>query len=149
MTAPEAAPGPPPDHLVGLILGSLTFGVTLGVGLLSLVTWGIRTLQGSGLSLPRTERGFTAGLLPIVLAGTFGAMLAGGFATWKLLGAIGNPWRKAMLGIVAGAGSFVVALVTWPVDRAFGRSGLLVLAALAAVLCGLIAWRLTIWRRPA
>jgi hypothetical protein len=148
MTIPEAAPGPP-EHFVGLILGALTFGVTLGAGLLSLVTWAIRTLQGSGLSLTQTERGFTAGLLPIVLAGTFGAMLAGGFATWKLLAPIGNPWRQAMLGVIAGAGSFVVALVTWPVDRAFGPTGLLVLAGLAAVLCGLIARQLTIWRKTA
>jgi hypothetical protein len=36
-----------------------------------------------------------------------------------------------------------VALVTWPVDRAFGRAGLLALAGLAAALCVALGRRLT------
>jgi len=120
---------------LGLVLGALAFGVTLGVGLLALVTWVIRVLQAGGFAAIDPRRGLTPGLLPLVLAGTLAAMAAAGAATWALLAPIANPWRRAMLGIIAGAASFVVALVTWPVDRAFGRSGLLALAALATLLC--------------
>jgi hypothetical protein len=131
-----------PD-LVGRIIGALAFGVALGTGVLAVVTWGIRLLQGSNLAIATPQRGFTAGLLPVLLIGTLGAMVAAGISTWTLLEPIGNPWRKAMLGIIAGSGSFVVALVTWPVERAFGRSGLLVLAALALSICVLVGWKLS------
>ncbi|HEV8612969.1 MAG TPA: hypothetical protein VGQ73_05625, partial [Gemmatimonadales bacterium] len=70
-------------------------------------------------------------------------MVAAGISAWTLLGPLGNPWRKAMLGIIAGTGSFVVALVTWPVERALGRSGLLALAAACASICALLGWRLS------
>jgi len=133
-------PPVPPDFL-GRILGALAFGVALGTGVLAVVTWGVRLLQGSGLAMAEPQRGFTAGLLPVLLIGTLGAMVAAGISTWTLLGSIGNPWRKAMLGIIAGTGSFVLALLTWPVERAFGRTGLLVLAAVALSTCGLLGWR--------
>ncbi len=141
MTGPgHAGPAPAPvGDILGLILGALAFGTFLGVGLLSLVTWLIRTLQ----------RGFTARLLPVIVLGTIGAMVAAGTATWTLLSPVNNPWRKAMLGVIAGAGSFVVALVTWPVDRSFGRPGLLALAGLAALGCLLIGRRLSRARMPA
>jgi hypothetical protein len=134
---------------LGLVADALAFGVTLGVGLLALVTWGIRAIQAGGLAATDPRRGLTTGLLPLVLAGTLGAMVAAGGATWTLLGPIGNPWRRAMLGIIAGGAAFVVSLVTWPVDRAFGRAGLLGLAALAAALCLLLARRLARPRNPA
>ena len=151
MTAPRdpaLAPTPGGD-ILGLILGALAFGVSLGVGLLSLVTWLIRTLQASDLALAQPERGFTSRLLPFIILGTLGAMAAAGTATWNLLSPVDNPWRKAMLGVIAGAGSFVVALVTWPVDRSFGRPGLLGLAAVAGFGCVLIGRRLSRARMPA
>lgn len=145
MTAPaEPSPAPAPvGDILALILGALAFGILLGVGLLSLVTWLIRTLQASDLILAQPQRGFTARLLPVIILGTVGAIVAAGTATWTLLSPIDNPWRKAMLGVIAGAGSFVVALVTWPVDRSFGRPGLLALAGLAALGCLLIGRRLS------
>jgi hypothetical protein len=130
--------------LIGRILGALAFGVALGTGLLALVTWCIRALQSSRLAIATPgARGFTPGLLPVLLIGTLGAMVAAGISAWTLLGPLGNPWRKAMLGIIAGTGSFVVALVTWPVERALGRSGLLALAAACASICALLGWRLS------
>lgn len=144
MTLPGASAAASPEDADALSrsLGALAFGLALGTGLLAVVTLGIRILQGSGLSIAAPARGLTPGLLPVLLAGTLGAMVAAGVSTWSLLGPIGNAWRKAMLGIIAGMGSFVVALVTWPVERAFGRLGLVALAAVAATLCGLIGWRL-------
>jgi len=139
-------PEPPPPDFVALVLGALAFGVMLGAGLLSLVSWTVRTIQGSGLDLAVTPRGLTAGLLPVVLLGTLGAILAAGLATWKLLAPIRNPWRQAMLALIAGLGSFALSLVTLPIDRAFGRPGLLVLAGAAALACLLVFRRL---HRPA
>jgi len=145
---PKPAPAPVGDVL-GLILGALAFGMSLGVALLSLVTWLIRTLQSSDLPLAQPERGFTSRLLPVIILGSLGAMTAAGTATWTLLSPVDNPWRKAMLGVIAGAGSFVVALVTWPVDRSFGRPGLLGLAAVAGLGCLFIGRRLSRARTPA
>lgn len=144
---PMPAPAPVGD-ILALILGALAFGMSLGVGLLSLVTWLIRTLQASDLPLAQPERGFTSRLLPVIILGSLGAMAAAGTATWTLLSPVDNPWRKAMLGVIAGAGSFVVSLVTWPVDRSFGRPGLLALAGLAALGCLLIGRRLSRLRMP-
>ena len=126
------------------------FGVTLGTGLLALVTWGVRELQGSRLAIAAPGgRGLTPGLLPVLLIGTLAALVAAGIAAWVLLEPLGNPWRRAMLGIITGSAAFVVALVTWPVERAFGRPGLLVLAAACAVVCGLLGWRLSRGEQPA
>lgn len=120
------------------------FGVTLGTGLLALLTWGIRGLQDSRLAIAApAERGLTAGLLPVLLIGTLAALVAAGLAAWVLLESLGNPWRRAMLGIITGSAAFVVALVTWPVERALGRAGLLGLAAGCAVLSGVVGWRLS------
>ena len=150
MTAPgNPGPAPPPaGDVLGLSLGALAFGISLGLGLLSLVTWLIRTLQASDLTVAQLQRGFTTRLLPVIILGTLGAMVAAGTATWTLLSPVDNPWRKAMLGVIAGAGSFVAALVTWPVDRSFGRPGLLALAGLAALGCLLIGRRLSRARIP-
>ncbi len=122
----------------------MAFGVSLGTGLLALVTWGVRALQGSRLAMAAPAgRGLTPGLLPVLLIGTLAALVAAGISAWVLLEPLGNPWRRAMLGIITGSAAFVVALVTWPVERAFGRPGLLALAAGSAVLCGVLGWRLS------
>ena len=136
-------PGPEPADAVKLAAGALAFGVTLGVGLLALVTWIVRSIQGSDLAIARTTRGLSAALLPVLLLGTLAAMAGAGIAIWTLLSPIDNPWRKAMLSIIGGAASFVVALITWPVDRAFGKDGLLGLLALSLLLCWLIGRRLS------
>jgi hypothetical protein len=130
--------------LIGRIIGAMAFGVSLGTGLLAVVTWGIRALQGSSLAIaaPGT-RGLTPGLLPVLLIGTLAALVAAGIATWVLLEPLGNPWRRAMLGIISGCAAFAVALITWPVERVFGRPGLLTLAASCALFCGLLGWRLS------
>jgi hypothetical protein len=62
-------------------------------------------------------------------------MVAAGVATWTLLAPIRNPWRQAMLAIIAGAGSFVLALVTIPLDRTLGRPGLIGLVAVCSAVC--------------
>jgi hypothetical protein len=48
---------------------------------------------------------------------------------------IRNLWRQAMFGVVAAFASFALSLITIPVYQAFGRTGLLALAAGCSLLC--------------
>lgn len=136
----------PPDF-VGLVLGALAFGAALGVGIQGLVTWTVRTLQ-QGAPSPAAPALSSAPAL-VLLLGTLTGIVAAGFASWRLLSPIRNPWRQAMLALIAGLGSFALSLVTLPIDRALGRPGLLGLVAVAALACGLIGRRLSTARRPA
>lgn len=136
----------PVEDPIPLVIRALAFGGALGLALAAMVTWGVRMLQGGvPVSGPPSLSSPPALLL---LLGTPASMAAAGIATWTLLAPIGNPWRRSMLGIIAGAGSFVPALLTWPVERALGRAGLLGLAALGGIVCVLIARSLS-RRRPA
>jgi hypothetical protein len=133
-------PDAPPADFVGLVLGALGFGCALGVALQGLVTWGVRTLQSGAPPGPPT-----LGSAPalVLLIGSLTGIVAAGSASWTLLAPIRNPWRQAMLAIIAGLGSFALSLVTLPIDRAFGRPGLLGLVAVAAAVCFLIGRRLS------
>lgn len=125
-----------PTDLLGLILGALGFGVALGVGLQGLVTWTVRTLQrGAPHSAPAALSSPPA---LVLLIGSLAGIVAAGLATGSLLAPIRNPWRQAMLGIIAGLGSFAVSLVTLPIDRAWGRPGLLGLVLVSGLVCLLI-----------
>jgi len=136
-----------PSDFVGLVLGALAFGVALGVGIQGLVTWTVRTLQQGAPNQAPPALSSTPAL--VLLLGTLAGIVAAGLASWRLLAPIHNPWRQAMLALIAGMGSFAVSLVTLPIDRALGRPGLLGLAAVAALVCGLIGRRLSSKRRPA
>jgi hypothetical protein len=123
-----------PD-MVGLVLGSLGFGVLFGVGFQALVTWIVR-------GLPRVEPpSLTSGPALVLLLGTFGGIVLAGLVTWRRLAPIRNPWRQVMLAMIAGLASFVISLITIPIDRGLGRPGLLGLALLAAAGCGWLTWR--------
>jgi hypothetical protein len=112
----------------------------LGAGLQGLVTWTVRTLQQGTPPPAQPSLGSAPAL--VLLGGTALAILAAGVAAWRLLAPIRNPWRQAMLAIIAALGSFVLSLVTLPLDRAFGRPGLIALAVLAFAGCALIARRI-------
>lgn len=128
--APDAAP-----DTVALVLGALGFGLLFGLGTQALVTWLVRGLPQAD---PPT---LTSAPALVLLLGSFGGIVLAGLVTWRRLAPIGNPWRQAMLAIIAGLGSFVVSLVTIPVDRGLGRPGLLGLAVLAAAGCGWLSRR--------
>jgi hypothetical protein len=121
-------PEPRPAEPVGLVLGALGFGLLLGLGLQAGVTWTVRGLQGPS---PASPPSLGSGPVLVLLIGTLAGIGGAALATWSRLRPIGNPWRQAMLAMIAGLGSFVISLVTIPVDRALGRPGLLGLAALA------------------
>ena len=121
---------------VALVLRSLAFGAATGLAGLALVTWTVRTLQAGQPAAAAPALDSPAAL--VLLVGTLGAMVAGGAATWKALAPIRNPWRQGVLAMIAGVGAFVISLVTWPIDRAYGRNGLLALALAAAALAVLL-----------
>ena len=133
-------PDSPPPNFVGRILAALAFGATLGVGLQGLVTWAVRTLQQGRPA--QAAPSLTSGPALVLLLGTLGGILASGFAAWLLLAPIRNPWRQAMLAIITGLGSFMLSLVTLPIDRAWGRPGLLGLIGACALACVLIGRRM-------
>lgn len=121
---------------VGLVFRAFGLGVTVGIALQAAVTWTVRTLQPPGG--PAAPSLSSAPAL-VLLLGTFGGIFAAGAVTYRVLSALRNPWRQAMLAIIAGLGSFVLSLATIPIDRALGRAGLLGLAALAG-LGSLLLW---------
>lgn len=131
---------PAPPDPVSLVLHALPFGVAVGVGCQALVAFGVDVLK-AGVPLTDTPS-LTSPHALLLLLGTPAGIAVAGFATWFLLAPIHNPWRQAMLGSIAGLGSFVLSiLLIWPVHGYFGRPGLLALVAVAALACLLIARR--------
>ena len=128
--APDSAP-----DTVGLVLGALGFGLLFGLAVQALVTWTVR-------GMPRVDPpSLTSGPTLVLLIGTLLGICLAGFVTSHRLASIRNPWRQTMLGVIAGLGSFVLSLITIPIDRGLGRNGLLGLALLAAAGCGWLARR--------
>lgn len=140
-------PAVPDRDPVGLVFGAMTFGVVLGVGLQGLVTFAVDAMKAAAPADAAPSLDSPHALM--LLLGTPAAMLAAGIATWAILSPIRNPWRQAMLSIITGIGSFVCALVAWPIHGYFGRGGLLLLAALSAVGCLAIGRRLAAGRGAA
>jgi hypothetical protein len=117
---------------VGLAFRALGFGIALGVAFQAMVTFGVRTLvDGSPVERPE----FGSPPVMLLLGGTFVGLLAAGIATGSVLTPIRNLWRQAMFGVVAAFASFALSLITIPVYQAFGRTGLLVLAAAFGLGC--------------
>lgn len=148
--SPPLATGVPADRPVDpieLVIRGLGFGAALGVGCQGLVTATVRTLQAGAPSSTAPSLGSLPTI--VLLGGTFAGIVAAGFATWTVLAPIRNPWRQAMLGVIAGLGSFILSMVTIPLYMAFGRAGLLGLAAASGVLCVLIGRRLPSTRAAA
>jgi hypothetical protein len=117
---------------VGLAFRALGFGIALGVAFQAMVTFGVRTLvDGSPVERPE----FGSPPVMLLLGGTFVGLLAAGIATGSVLTPIRNLWRQAMFGVVAAFASFALSLITIPVYQAFGRTGLLVLAAGFGLVC--------------
>lgn len=127
---------------IGVVLPGMGFGAALGIGLQGLVTFGVDTLKSGAPLTDKPSLGSAHAL--VLLLGTPAAMALAGLATWMLLAPIRNPWRQAMLALVAGLGSFVLSVVLiWPLHSSFGRGGILALVAVAAMVCLLIGKRIS------
>jgi hypothetical protein len=129
------------DDALGLALGGLLFGLVLGLALQALVGFAVRSAQAAA----PPANGLDLSSLParLLLVGTAIAALSAAFATWSIVAPLRHPWRQAMLAIIAGMGSFALALVTQPVDRLFGRAGLLGVAVIAGLVSVYLARRLS------
>jgi hypothetical protein len=119
-------------ELVVLAIRSVVLGVLFGTAVIALALWGVRTLQLSSPPEP-PQLGSAPGML--LVAGTFGGLLAGGAVAWSLMAPIGSLYRRGALSMVSGFGTLVVSLLTIPLDRSLGRAGLLLLALACAAGC--------------
>ena len=118
---------------LSLVLRALPFGILFGTAFIAMVLWLVRTLQ---MQSPPTSSPETGGpQAMILLIGTLAGVLAAGAATWSLLKPVDSLYRRGAFSLVAGFASLVAALIAMPLDRAFGRSGLLTLAAAAVLGC--------------
>ncbi len=118
--------------LVVLAIRSVALGILFGTAVVALTLWGVRTLQLSSPPEP-PQLGSAPGML--LVAGTFGGLLAGGTVAWSLMAPIGSLYRRGALSMVSGFGTLVVSLLTIPLDRSLGRAGLLLLAFACAAGC--------------
>ena len=130
-------PGPPDP--ISVVFRALPFGVAVGVGCQAMVTWTVRTLQTGAPAAAKPSLDSAPAL--VLLIGTLLGLVIAGAATWRALSPIGNPWRQAMLSIIAALGSFALSLVTLPIDRSYGRTGLLVLAGVSGLIAMIISQR--------
>jgi hypothetical protein len=118
---------------LSLVLRALPFGILFGTAVIAMVLWLVRTLQMQSPQATTPESGGPQAML--LLAGTLAGVLAGGAATWSLLKPVESLYRRGALSMVAGFASLVAALIAMPLDRSFGRMGLLALAAAAVLGC--------------
>lgn len=101
---------------------ALAFSAALGVGLNACVTFVVRTLQANAPNNAKIDLG--GGPAVILLAGTLLACFASALATWRIMAPAKNPYRQGMLAMVSFFASFVVSVLTIPVDHLAGRPGL-------------------------
>jgi len=142
MSEPSAQGGPPAPDPLGVVAGALGFGAVVGVGLQALVSYGVDVLKAS--APPGSKLTLSSPHALMLLLGTPAGIVLAGFAAWSFLAPLGNPWRRSMLAIVAGLGSFVLSvLMIWPVFAYSGRPGLLGLVAVAAILSLVMGRRLS------
>lgn len=129
-------PDAPTEDYVGLAFAGLAVGISTGTGLAALAGFVVRTLQGS--APPATSLDLSAPPATALFLGTLIAIFAAAVVTWRILAPARSPYRQGTLAMVSAFATIVVSLVTMPVDRAFGRAGLIVLAAVALGLAVLL-----------
>ena len=115
--------------LVVVAIRGVAIGILIGSAMIAVVLWGVRTLQMSSPS-ESPQLGSAPGVL--LVAGTFGGLLAATAVAFSLMAPIGSLYRRGALAMVSGFGTLVASLVTSPLDRGLGRPGLLLLALACA-----------------
>jgi hypothetical protein len=120
-----------PVNELRVALCSVLFGIFFGTGVIALALWGVRTLQLA--QAPDSPARNAPALL--LLGGTFGGLLSASIVAWVLMAPVTSAYRRGGLAVVSGFTTLVLALLAIPVDRALGRTGLLVLGALCGAGC--------------
>lgn len=122
----------------GLVLRTLIGATLAGTSSVALVLWGVRTLIAR--QAPATTPAATGAAFPLLVGGVLvSTLLAAGLAWWRLA-PLTAVWRRGVFSMISALGTMVGAIVATPVHYHFGDRGLLLLAAVAAVLATLALW---------
>jgi hypothetical protein len=81
------------------------------------------------------------GFFYFLIFGTIAGILVAGIVAWTLLGPIGSTYRRGGLALVCAFATVLCMLVSMPVDRRFGKTGLATLLAISGAAAAGFAWR--------
>lgn len=114
----------------GLVVRALVGATAAGTAVVALALWGVRALLANA---PASDQAVVTGpAFFILMGGTFGAVALATALGWWVLAPLTSSWRRGVFGMVAGFGTVIAALAAAPVHQAWGRGGLLAMAAIAA-----------------
>lgn len=136
-TAPSGA-GPAAD-LAPLRLAAfgVAFATLLGTFIVIVTVLGVNALRETHI-----EAAFY-----LLATGTLGGLAAAAAAAWRLLAPLGSDFRRGSFAIVSAFATVVLMLLALPIHGLLGRAGLLGLAALSALGCLVLWYRIR--HRPA
>lgn len=138
MTAPPSGAGRDVElTAVRLAAFGVGFATLLGTFIVILTVLGVNALRETHI-----EAAFY-----LLAAGTLSGLTAAAVAAWRLLAPLGSDFRRGSFAIVSAFATVVLMLLALPIHGLLGRGGLLGLAALSALGCLGLWWR--IGRRPA
>jgi hypothetical protein len=104
----------------------------------SAMSAGLLVISGTVLLVEALRQGDQSGNLELpfylLAGGTLAGILSAAGVAWSLLAPVGSVYRRGGLSIVSAFATVLLMLVCIPVHQGFGRSGLLLLLAVAAVL---------------
>jgi hypothetical protein len=150
-----SAPSPRPTNIAGeptdpsrdvvlIAVRGLAAGVLAGVGVLPVfLALGMQYRTGA-TSGPELVAGAA---FPLIVGGLLVSIVVAAAVTWWLLAPLGSPFRRGVLAMVAGFGTFVGAMLATPVHVYAGLPGLVAMAVLG--LAGAFALVRRAARRPA
>ena len=109
------------DDPIGLALGSIGLGATVGATLVTagiLILRSIQAIEGTGAQ-PGVE--FT-----VLGASFFGGIGAGLMTAFLSSRGVEDLWRRAVIAAIAAFGTVLLSAITAPIDMVSGRGGLIV-----------------------
>lgn len=131
--------GGPGDDLVGLAVRSVALAVCAGTAVAALSLWAVQRLVSGA---PSSNLPVTGGPAPLLLiTGTLAALFLSAGITWRRLRPVDSWYRRGGLAMVSGFATFVMAVLAAPLHHFAGSTGLLGLAAAAALAAAFLARR--------
>jgi hypothetical protein len=120
--------------LFGFIAAMGACAISLGLVVIIATLLGVDALLSRGL-------GNRNPALYLLFGGTFGGIVVAAAAAWWLLRPIQSTYRRGGLALVCGFATVLVMLITIPIHQLVGRSGLIALLIICALVSLLLAWR--------
>jgi hypothetical protein len=81
----------------------------------------------------------------LLVGGTLSGVLLAAYAAWRLLAPVASAYRRGGLSLVCAFATVLLMLICIPVHQLLGRTGLLILLALAAIAALTLARRARRW----